>query len=95
MSREVIERLLDDFDGSNDASTIQFSVDGGLYTIDLNARHENELRARLNPYIEAARRVRLSRPGSRTATAVDKDHNPAIRTWALAGSGSRSIGPVG
>lgn len=86
MARQIIEKLVDDIDGSPADSTITFSVDGITYTIDLNNRHENSLRTALGPFLEVARKVRsdgrgAGRVGSRSVG--DKERNAAIRAWAL------------
>jgi hypothetical protein len=85
MARQVIERLVDDIDGSEATQSVSFGVDGLAYQIDLNDQHANELRTKLSPFLEAARRVRpgpsRGRPGARGV--ADKDRNSAIRQWAL------------
>jgi hypothetical protein len=85
MAKEITERLIDDIDGSEAHVNIVFGIDGQNWSIDLNAKHEGEMRAKLGPFLEAARRVRNEpgpgRVGSRSV--ADKDRNPAIRRWAL------------
>jgi hypothetical protein len=86
MAKQTIERLVDDLDGSEAAHSISFGVDGLAYRIDLNDKHADELRTKLNPYLEAARRIRNEPArgrGALRAAAKDKDRNPAIRQWAL------------
>lgn len=86
MARQVIERLVDDIDGSEATQSVTFGVDGHGYQIDLNDQHANELRAKLSPFLEVARRVReessRGRAGARGPVG-DKDRNSAIRQWAL------------
>lgn len=86
MARETIEKLVDDIDGSEATATVTFSVDDVSYVIDLNDRHQDELRAKLGPFVDAGRRVRgqgrvvaTGRPRS----VADKERNSAIREWAL------------
>jgi hypothetical protein len=89
MAKQVIESLVDDIDGSPADTSVTFGLDGQTYTIDLNSRHEKELRAVLATYVENARRsaapVRTSGRGAGRATArggTDKARNAAIRSWA-------------
>ena len=86
MAREMIERFVDDLDGSEATQSVSFGVDGVMFHIDLNERHAHELRTTLGPFVEAARRVggraRRGREGSRRAV-TDRDRNAAIRQWAL------------
>jgi hypothetical protein len=86
MVRRVIERLVDDIDGSEATQSVSFGVDGLVYQIDLNDRHADQLRSALGPYVEAARRVRDERGrgrGGARRIVVDKDRNARIRQWAL------------
>ncbi len=85
MAKEIIERLLDDFDGTPDAHTVHFALDGQAWTIDLNAKHDSELRARLGPFIDAARRVRSEARGTQPSgrPVGDRERNAGIRSWAL------------
>jgi nucleoid-associated protein Lsr2 len=86
MAKEVIERLVDDIDGSEATESIVFGVDGLAFRIDLNDHHANELRTKLGQFVEVARRVRdqTGRAGQTARrTVTDKDRNFAIRQWAL------------
>ena len=85
MARQVIERLVDDIDGSEATQSVTFGMDGHAYRIDLNDQHADELRTKLSPFVEMARRVRTE-PGrgrERARAVPDKDRNSAIRQWAL------------
>ena len=84
MARRTVERLIDDIDGSEAQSSVQFGLDGQHWSIDLNAKHEAEMRAKLGPFLEVARRVRERGPAEEPAARVaDKGRNAAIRQWAL------------
>jgi hypothetical protein len=86
MAKQIIQRLVDDIDGSEASETVTFDVDGHSYSIDLNKHHAGELRATLEPFLGVARRVRhqsgLTRSNPRGVRG-DKDRNSAIRQWAL------------
>lgn len=85
MAREIIEKLIDDLDGSEAAHTIRFGVDGVDYTIDLSSEHASEMRSSLAPYVAVATRLpsRVMRPralrGGRTMTRGELQQ---IRDWA-------------
>src|SRR4051812_38930616 len=86
MAKQVIQRLVDDIDGSQASETVAFDVDGHSYQIDLNDHHAMELRATLEPFLGVARRVRRQPGPTRSAARGvrgDKDRNTAIRQWAL------------
>jgi hypothetical protein len=86
MARQVIERLVDDLDGSEATQSVFFGVDGQRYQIDLSDQHAEELRLKLGPFLEVARRVREDTARARgtvRGAVADKDRNPAIRQWAL------------
>jgi hypothetical protein len=86
MAKQVVQRLVDDLDGSEATQSVVFGIDGRLLHIDLNDQHAEDLRAELEPFISAGRRVRDQRGraerGTRGASA-DKDRPSAIRQWAL------------
>jgi hypothetical protein len=82
--RKTVVVLEDDIDGSEASETLNFSVDGAEYEIDLNADHANELRSALSRYTDAARKVTnaRSRPAARKSSGADTDAK-AIRMWAI------------
>nr|WP_221383168.1 Lsr2 family protein [Actinoplanes polyasparticus] len=90
MVRQVITILTDDLDGGNADRTIEFSLDGINYSIDLSDKNVDEFRSRLEPYIKAGTRVaratptrrRGSGPAAVTTHLSNRDQNKAIREWA-------------
>jgi hypothetical protein len=71
----------DDLDGGPADTTVSFAIDGTAYEIDLSAAHAEELRAALQPFVAAARRVgggtRRAAKGTRTGPSPS-----AVREWA-------------
>ena len=50
MAKKVTVTLVDDFDGEGPADeTVEFSIDGVSYEIDLSARNAQKLRDELRP----------------------------------------------
>jgi hypothetical protein len=92
MARQVITTLIDDLDGKPADRTVEFSLDGTNYTIDLSDTNAGKLRKALDPFISAGTRVGRGASGrgpGRPATASgtgragnDRDQNKAIRDWA-------------
>lgn len=89
MRKEITDvQLVDDIDGSP-ATTIEFSVGGKNYIIDLSEQHAAEFNEALAPYIEHARRARRAPANKRKsrssseAARVKRQKNAEIRTWAL------------
>ena len=88
MAKQIITVHTDDIDGTEDASTVEFGLDGVNYTIDLSEKNAFKLRKALDPYLAAA--TRLGRPtlgtGRRGANAPSgrgsREENQAIREWA-------------
>ena len=90
MAQKVI--LVDDLDGSErDVTTIQFSVDGDTYEIDLSPSNFNRLRQAVQPFTVAGRRVGSQQsPASNERSCAAKgradgkrDGRAArMRTWA-------------
>jgi hypothetical protein len=83
MARKTMIQLCDDLDGSAHESvqTVDFSLDGVHYEIDLKPDNANSLRARLTEYINSARPTadrRVSR------SVHDREQSQRIRQWAMA-----------
>ncbi|MGW5582126.1 histone-like nucleoid-structuring protein Lsr2 [Micromonospora chokoriensis] len=92
MARKVITVLTDDLDGGKADRTVEFSLDGVAYTIDVSDENAGVLRKVLDPYINAGRRIGRSaaesarlgrRPGRPSGASMDREQNQAIREWAV------------
>jgi hypothetical protein len=88
MAQQVLVQLVDDLDGttSADVSTVQFSLDGVSYEIDLAERNAELLRATLGEYVDSARRAggRIKRSSkTKNAGAGANGEAGQIRAWAL------------
>ena len=92
MAQKVDVRLVDDVDGSEASETIEFSLEGRSYELDLSEDNAAKLRDAFAPFVGAARRAdgggRGGRRGSsRGAPAAarpssDRERTQAIREWA-------------
>lgn len=96
VAKQVTVQLIDDLDGSviddESGETIEFSINGVEYSIDLKVKNANEFHKKLDYYIEHATRVggRKRKPspaGATTTTAGtpatrDPEQTRAIRQWA-------------
>ena len=90
MAKKVTVTLVDDFDGEGPADeTVEFSIDGVSYEIDLSARNAQKLRDEFKPWAAAGRRVggrRRGRPSAsphgRDRASIDREQSAAIREWA-------------
>ena len=84
MARTYVAVINDDLTGEviedGDAVTIEFSVNGKGYTIDLGPRNAAAFHAGLEKYIAAATRIAPPR-GSKPAVRGNDDLS-AIRAWA-------------
>ena len=88
MAREVIEKLIDDLDGSDAAETVVFGLDGTTYEIDLNKRNAAAFRKALEPYVKVAREGRSAAGRRKAAPASSARKAPRdydivqLREWA-------------
>lgn len=88
MAKKVTVTLVDDFDGDGVADeTVEFSLDGVTYEIDLSTKNAAKLRADLKVWIDAGRRTSGRRRGraggsGRGRAAIDREQSAAIREWA-------------
>jgi hypothetical protein len=90
MAQKTIVQLIDDLDGSTDGDieSVQFSLDGVNYEIDLNEENAASLRGELERFIGSARRtggrIRRNAPGAKSGDARSREETKAIRDWAKA-----------
>src|SRR3954454_12376150 len=89
MAKKVTVTLVDDFDGEGSADeTVEFSLDGVTYEIDLSSKNAQKLRGDLKQWVEAGRRVggrrrgRSSAGSGRGRATIDREQSAAIRDWA-------------
>jgi len=85
VSRQIVVILKDDVDGGDGDETVNFALDGVTYEIDLSTQNADALRAAMEPWISAGRRVRSKRSESAGGTTRSaKRDSTRIRTWAAA-----------
>jgi hypothetical protein len=91
MAKTVIVRLTDDIDGGDADETVQFSLDGTSYEIDLSTANAALLREAIRPFAEKGRvsgttaRSRAGRSGGAEKTLYSQlqDVEKArLRAWA-------------
>ena len=85
MAQKVQVMLLCDLDnGDVDAEeTLQFSVGNTAYEIDVCAKHAQQLREGLEPFIEHGRKSRSATSNSRRQrSAGSRQETADIRAWA-------------
>jgi hypothetical protein len=88
MAQKVVVSLVDDLDGGKADETIQFSLDGKHYEIDLSDNNATALHNTLASYIESARRPgttnwnRSTSPSARPGIDY-REQNQAIRDCGL------------
>ena len=83
--------LTDDIDGSDeDVNTVEFTLDGTSFEIDLSAANEQRLRDKLARFVDAASPAKQPKaaPAKRStktaSVASTKEQTQAIRDWAKA-----------
>ncbi|MDV7990490.1 Lsr2 family protein [Rhodococcus sp. IEGM 1374] len=93
MARKTIVQLIDDIDetviGDGEGESVEFSLNGATFKLDLTNEHVEELHEQLAYWIEHAERVsgpgkRKTRgPGKKAAATDTPQVSPgAVRTWA-------------
>jgi hypothetical protein len=85
MPSTTIVELIDDVDGKKGDETVTFALDGRTYEIDLSAANAAKLRAAVQPYLDAGRRVGRSARSTRPAgRGRGREETQSIRDWARA-----------
>lgn len=69
MARRVEVTLIDDIDGKEAARTLEFSIDGSSYEIDLSEANIEKFNKAVAEFVDNARRVRGGRRGRGRAAA--------------------------
>jgi hypothetical protein len=94
MARKTVVTLVDDLTGetAEDISTVEFTVDGMAYELDLTDENSAKLRDTLSPYVRAGRKIGGrrrggTRPGrtiksSGSAAGYNRETLKSIRAWA-------------
>lgn len=89
MAQKVVTQLVDDIDGTvlDDGSgeTVKFALDENAYEIDLSDKHASQLRAALETFIAAGRRLSPSKTRAQSGTRTGSQSGPPaseIRDWA-------------
>ena len=84
MARKVQVMLEDDIDGGEAVRTVEFSIDGANYEIDLNQANADTLLKALAPSIDKARQVTSRSSARRTTTrrSTSRPNAQEIRDWA-------------
>ena len=84
MAKKIFTQLIDDIDGSviddESGETIEFSVNGVDYLVDLKAKNASDFHRKIGYYIEHAT-TPSSAPSSTGATR-DPAQTRAVRQWA-------------
>jgi len=82
MAQTRIIEILDDFDGTAEATPHTFSLDGVTYNIDLSGSNYQKLADELGPFIAAARTTKGQGGRSSTKQQTTREDLSKIRTWA-------------
>lgn len=90
MAKQTVYQVTDDIDGrilsDEEGETIQYSLDGRRYEIDLASDNAAKFREILEPYVSVSRKVTgpgRSRQSRSKSRKPGRGHNTsAVRTWA-------------
>ncbi|MGL4832337.1 MAG: histone-like nucleoid-structuring protein Lsr2 [Propionibacteriaceae bacterium] len=82
MAQRVHVVVVDDIDGSDNAETVRFGLDGVDYEIDLGSANAEKLRADLQTWVAKARRVGGRKQMKKTGAGRSATELAAIRDWA-------------
>ena len=86
MATKTVTTVVDDLDGSTDGvKTVELTLDGVQYQVDLSTANQRGLSDALAPYLRAAHTVGGRRkPGGAPRTTTIASDNATIRSWAQA-----------
>lgn len=81
----TIRKLVDDLDGSEADGTIEYTVGGRRYIIDLSKKNAEKFWADLDPWIKASRTVGAAQKAKKKSAPppkIDPEQEKVIREWA-------------
>jgi hypothetical protein len=88
VAKQVVVTIVDDYDGESKADeTVQFSIDGVSYEMDLSVLNAGKLRGILEPWSAKARKIgrtARARGAAKNRPAANREQTVAIREWAKA-----------
>lgn len=87
MARQVVVTIVDDIDANKVAEeSVEFSIDGINYEIDLSAENAQKLRHDISQWSNHARKVvgrgKKTKISTKSATTGAKNQSALIRSWA-------------
>ena len=85
MAQKIQTLFIDDIDGSEADGTVRFGLDGAEYEIDLNSKHDEELRVRpqdLHCPRPQGQRTGPQGTAGRTGRKPSAVDTVAVRAWA-------------
>jgi hypothetical protein len=83
MAQRIIRELIDDIDGSEAESTVEFTFRGNTYELDLSAKNIARLDKALSPFLEHARRLGRTGAAKAKTKAIRVASDAAtVRIWA-------------
>ena len=87
MAQKVQITLLCDLDDGNVEAeeTLQFSLGGSAYEVDVCGKHAQQIRDGLEPFVAHARKTSAANSSSRRRpgrTAAGRDQTASVRSWA-------------
>ena len=85
MAQKVQITLLCDLDDGNVEAeeTLQFSLGGSAYEVDVCGKHAQQIRDGLEPFVAHARKTSpASSSRRRQRTAAGRDQTASVRSWA-------------
>ena len=91
MAQKIV--LIDDIDGGEAESTLNFSIEGTAYEIDLSEKNLEKFNEAMAEYVGSARvanvpqepRTPIAKAGTRRRSSTPTDVEPkAVRAWAAA-----------
>jgi hypothetical protein len=89
MVKHVVETVLDDIDGSKNAATYTFALNGEEWSIDLSDKNAKKLSSALEPFITAGKKVGGRKKARGNSKGTRKDLAD-VRAWGQANGHSVS-----
>jgi hypothetical protein len=83
MAKTTVVTVTDDIDGTSDAKTVRFGLNGSLFEIDLSQKNKAKFERGIAKFIGAGRKVgRAGATAGRPGNQAGRNDRAQIRAWA-------------
>jgi hypothetical protein len=82
MAKTTVVTVTDDIDGTSDARTVRFGLNGSLFEIDLSEKNKAKFERGIAKFIDSGRKVGRAAGAGKPGNRAARSDRAQIRAWA-------------